>query len=116
MARRPCSICAADGDYERSVAGQMAQRTTIDAVPLDEALVKRWLDRLFSTSATSLTACALALRGARLFVTGQGQVRAKPIPARLLALLFATAPDATQLRVAPAAPTGKGGSAAQAVH
>ena len=98
-------------DYERSVAAQMAQRTTIDAVPLDEALVKRWLDRLFSTSATQpdwqKLACALALRGRLSVITGGPGTGKTYTAARLLALLFATAPDATQLRVALAAPTGK---------
>ena len=98
-------------DYERSVAAQMAQRTTIDAVPLDEALVKRWLDRLFSTSAArpdwQKLACALALRGRLSVITGGPGTGKTYTAARLLALLFATAPDATQLRVALAAPTGK---------
>ncbi|WP_218242076.1 exodeoxyribonuclease V subunit alpha [Comamonas fluminis] len=98
-------------DYERSVAAQMAQRTTIDAVPLDEALVKRWLDRLFSTSATQpdwqKLACALALRGRLSVITGGPGTGKTYTAARLLALLFATAPDASQLRVALAAPTGK---------
>ena len=98
-------------DYERSVAAQLAQRTTIDAVPLDEALVKRWLDRLFSTSAAQTDwqklACALALRGRLSVITGGPGTGKTYTAARLLALLFATAPDAAQLRVALAAPTGK---------
>ena len=98
-------------DYERSVAAQLAQRTTIDAVPLDEALVKRWLDRLFSTSTAQpdwqKLSCALALRGRLSVITGGPGTGKTYTAARLLALLFATAPDATQLRVALAAPTGK---------
>ena len=98
-------------DYERSVAAQLAQRTTIDAVPLDEALVKRWLDRLFSTSTAQpdwqKLACALALRGRLSVITGGPGTGKTYTAARLLALLFATAPDAAQLRVALAAPTGK---------
>ena len=98
-------------DYERSVAAQMAQRTTLDEVPVDEALVKRWLDRLFSPSASQpdwqKLACALALRGRLSVITGGPGTGKTYTAARLLALLFATAPDAAQLRVALAAPTGK---------
>lgn len=97
-------------DYERSVAAQMAQRTaTGDAV--DESLVKHWLDRLFSASTSQpdwqKLACALALRGRMSVITGGPGTGKTYTAARLLALLFAAAPDASQLRVALAAPTGK---------
>ena len=97
-------------DYERSVAAQIAQRTAAgDAV--DESLVKHWLDRLFSASTSQpdwqKLACALALRGRMSVITGGPGTGKTYTAARLLALLFATAPDASQLRVALAAPTGK---------
>ncbi|WP_197065158.1 AAA family ATPase, partial [Delftia sp. ZNC0008] len=52
-------------------------------------------------------ACALALRGRLSVITGGPGTGKTYTAARLLALLFATAPDAGQLRVALAAPTGK---------
>lgn len=101
-------------DYERSVAAHMAQRTAADAVALDEPRVREWLGRLFSSSAAAANAvdwqklaCALALRGHMSVITGGPGTGKTYTAARLLALLFATAPDAAQLRVALAAPTGK---------
>lgn len=101
-------------DYERSVATHMAQRTAADAVVLDEPRVREWLGRLFSSSAAAANAvdwqklaCALALRGHMSVITGGPGTGKTYTAARLLALLFATAPDAAQLRVALAAPTGK---------
>ena len=101
-------------DYERSVAAHMAQRTAADAVALDEPRVRDWLGRLFTASAAAASAvdwqklaCALALRGRMSVITGGPGTGKTYTAARLLALLFATAPDAAQLRVALAAPTGK---------
>jgi exodeoxyribonuclease V alpha subunit len=106
-------------DYERTVAAHIAQRTAADAAEgpaSDEALVRQWLDRLFGTtpagSGTDMVdwqklACALALRGRLSVITGGPGTGKTYTAARLLALLFATAPDAQQLRVALAAPTGK---------
>ena len=101
-------------DYERSVAAHMAQRTAADAVALDEPRVREWLGRLFGASAVAANAvdwqklaCALALRGRMSVITGGPGTGKTYTAARLLALLFATAPDAAQLRVALAAPTGK---------
>ncbi|MBS3022006.1 RecBCD enzyme subunit RecD [Comamonas sp. PE63] len=101
-------------DYERSVAAHIAQRTAADAVALDEPRVRDWLARLFTASADAATApdwqklaCALALRGRMSVITGGPGTGKTYTAARLLALLFATAPDAAQLRVALAAPTGK---------
>ena len=103
-------------DYERSVAAHIASRTAVDEAGVDEARVRHWLDRLFATSASSTTtaeldwqklACALALRGQLSVITGGPGTGKTYTAARLLALLFATAPDAQQLRVALAAPTGK---------
>ena len=101
-------------DYERSVAAHITQRTATDAVALDEPRVRDWLGRLFSSSAVAANAvdwqklaCALALRGRMSVITGGPGTGKTYTAARLLALLFATAPDAAQLRVALAAPTGK---------
>ncbi|KGH03458.1 exodeoxyribonuclease V subunit alpha [Comamonas thiooxydans] len=101
-------------DYERSVAAHITQRTVADAVALDEPRVRDWLGRLFSSSAVAANAvdwqklaCALALRGRMSVITGGPGTGKTYTAARLLALLFATAPDAAQLRVALAAPTGK---------
>ena len=101
-------------DYERSVAAHIAQRTAADVVALDEPRVRDWLGRLFTASAVAANAvdwqklaCALALRGRMSVITGGPGTGKTYTAARLLALLFATAPDAAQLRVALAAPTGK---------
>lgn len=102
--------------YERAVAAHVIQRTAAQAVagqPLDEAQARRWLDQLFPPAADGGTvdwqklACALALRGRLSVITGGPGTGKTYTAARLLALLFATASDASQLRVALAAPTGK---------
>lgn len=101
-------------DYERSVAAYITERTVADAVALDEPRGRDWLARLFTASADAANAvdwqklaCALALRGRMSVITGGPGTGKTYTAARLLALLFATAPDAAQLRVALAAPTGK---------
>lgn len=103
-------------DYERSVAAHITQRTeAADSAAVDESRVRDWLGRLFNAPAdivnTALDwqklACALALRGLMSVITGGPGTGKTYTAARLLALLFATAPDAAQLRVALAAPTGK---------
>jgi exodeoxyribonuclease V alpha subunit len=84
--------------------------------PVDARLVRTWLDVLFvSPRARSEAegpdwqklACAIALRGAVAIITGGPGTGKTYTVARLLALLFATAPDAARQRVALAAPTGK---------
>ena len=102
-------------DYERSVAAQIARRTAQAAHEcVDEVLASQWLDRLFPPAEDGAgrvdwqkLACALALRGRLSVITGGPGTGKTYTAARLLALLFATAPDAGQLRVALAAPTGK---------
>ena len=84
--------------------------------PVDARLVRTWLDVLFvSPRARSEAqqpdwqklACAIALRGSVAIITGGPGTGKTYTVARLLALLFATAPDAARQRVALAAPTGK---------
>jgi exodeoxyribonuclease V alpha subunit len=83
---------------------------------VDARLVRTWLDVLFvSPRAQSgeqrpdwqKLACAIALRGSVAIITGGPGTGKTYTVARLLALLFATAPDAARQRVALAAPTGK---------
>ena len=100
-------------DYERTVAEHLQRRTAADTHAVDEAAVRHWLDRLFGAPLPDAAmdwqklACALALRGRLSVITGGPGTGKTYTAARLLALLFATAPDAQQLRVALAAPTGK---------
>ena len=81
--------------------------------PVDTALVRAWLDKLFVAAPEAARpdwqklACAVALRGAVAIITGGPGTGKTYTVARLLALLFATAPDAARQRVALAAPTGK---------
>ncbi|WP_332876987.1 exodeoxyribonuclease V subunit alpha [Massilia sp. S19_KUP03_FR1] len=79
---------------------------------LDVAAVHGWLNKLFGAPQGvppdwQKVACAVALRGAVAIITGGPGTGKTYTVARLLALLFATAPDAAQLRIALAAPTGK---------
>ena len=81
--------------------------------PVDARLVRAWLDKLFVAAPGAgqpdwqKLACAVALRGAVAIITGGPGTGKTYTVARLLALLFATAPDAARQRVALAAPTGK---------
>ena len=108
-------------NYECRVALQVRRRAAF-VEPVDDASSARaWLDRLFpdlpaapSVGGSSSRgpdwqkiACAVALRGRFTVITGGPGTGKTYTAARLLALLFATAPDRTRLRVALAAPTGK---------
>ncbi|MET0981405.1 MAG: exodeoxyribonuclease V subunit alpha [Telluria sp.] len=81
--------------------------------PVDTAAVREWLDLLFASQRASekpdwqKLACAVALRGSVAIITGGPGTGKTYTVARLLALLFATAPSAAQQRIALAAPTGK---------
>ncbi len=97
---------------ETLVAGAIAARARV-ARPLDVARVRSWLDILFASERRETPpnwqklACAVAMRGAVAIITGGPGTGKTYTVARLLALLFATAPDAGTLRIAMAAPTGK---------
>lgn len=81
--------------------------------PVDTAQARIWLDLLFDADAHAAPpdwqklACAMALRGSVAIITGGPGTGKTYTVARLLALLFAMAPDAQRQRVALAAPTGK---------
>ena len=83
---------------------------------VDPARVRHWLDILFAPDRRGDSsdspdwqklACAVALRGSVAIITGGPGTGKTYTVARLLALLFAMAPDAAHQRVALAAPTGK---------
>jgi exodeoxyribonuclease V alpha subunit len=80
---------------------------------VDAPQVRKWLDILFASHRSAEVpdwqklACSIALRGSVAIITGGPGTGKTYTVARLLALLFAVAPDAGQLRIALAAPTGK---------
>jgi exodeoxyribonuclease V alpha subunit len=81
--------------------------------PVESHQVRTWLDLLFTSQRAEhkpdwqKLACAVALRGSVAIITGGPGTGKTYTVARLLALLFAVAPDAAQQRIALAAPTGK---------
>lgn len=91
-----------------SVRARARERREVDA-----PAVRAWLDLLFASQRASekpdwqKLACAIALRGKVAIITGGPGTGKTYTVARLLALLFATAPDAARQRIALAAPTGK---------
>jgi hypothetical protein len=97
---------------ETLVAAAIGTRAR-SARPVDAAEVHKWLDILFASHREAdqpdwqKLACAIALRGAVAIITGGPGTGKTYTVARLLALLFATAPDAGGQRIALAAPTGK---------
>ncbi|PWF41528.1 exodeoxyribonuclease V subunit alpha [Massilia glaciei] len=80
---------------------------------VDVPRVRRWIDILFASERRAESpdwqklACAVALRGSVAIITGGPGTGKTYTVARLLALLFAVAPDANGQRIALAAPTGK---------
>ena len=102
--------------HEQAVMHGVAQRASTQHL-VDPAQVRQWLDRLFgpadpSTPASAepdwqRCACALALRAGLTVVTGGPGTGKTYTAARLLALLWATHPQPSHLKVALAAPTGK---------
>jgi exodeoxyribonuclease V alpha subunit len=99
---------------ERLVAQAIRARAE-DVRELDVDAVHGWLGKLFGAPAGpgaalpdwQKVACAIAVRGAVAIITGGPGTGKTYTVARLLALLFATAPQAANLRIALAAPTGK---------
>ncbi|MFP5462665.1 MAG: exodeoxyribonuclease V subunit alpha [Gammaproteobacteria bacterium] len=115
--------------HERTVGTAVVERSASPA-PVDEARARGWLDRLFpprengadgdvcGTAADGAgheapapdwqkLACAVALRGRLLIVTGGPGTGKTYTAARLLALLLAMSETPDRLRIALAAPTGK---------
>jgi exodeoxyribonuclease V alpha subunit len=97
---------------ETLVAGSIGARAR-QLRAVDAGQVRGWLDILFASHRKAETpdwqkiACAVALRGSVAIITGGPGTGKTYTVARLLALLFAVAPDAGGLRIALAAPTGK---------
>ena len=100
---------------ETLVAASIRARAA-SARPVETGAVRAWLDLLFAAGSTGRApekpdwqklACAVALRGSVAIITGGPGTGKTYTVARLLALLFATAPGAAQQRIALAAPTGK---------
>jgi len=89
-----------------------ARAEGVQNVEVDAGAIHRWLDQLFGAATSAppdwqKVACAIAVRGSVAIVTGGPGTGKTYTVARLLALLFATAPQASTLRIALAAPTGK---------
>jgi len=97
---------------ETLVADAVGKRARV-LHPVDTEEVRDWLDLLFTSDRKSAgpdwqkLACAIALRGSVAIITGGPGTGKTYTVARLLALLFATAPEAGSQRIALAAPTGK---------
>ncbi|GGE77923.1 exodeoxyribonuclease V subunit alpha [Massilia psychrophila] len=101
---------------ETLVAASIAARARAPAhLAVDAGQVRAWLDILFGSHDAhdadgpnwQKLACAIALRGSVSIITGGPGTGKTYTVARLLALLFAVAPDAGGQRIALAAPTGK---------
>ncbi|WP_036206798.1 exodeoxyribonuclease V subunit alpha [Massilia sp. LC238] len=97
---------------EMLVAQAVRERATRKR-EVDPEAVRSWLDMLFASQRSAdgpdwqKLACAIALRGSVAIITGGPGTGKTYTVARLLALLFATAPEAGSQRIALAAPTGK---------
>jgi exodeoxyribonuclease V alpha subunit len=103
--------------YEQQVA-QAVKARAAEQYPVDQALTRRWLDRLFPPAEEQgipssrpvqwqKVACALAIRSGLTVITGGPGTGKTYTAARLLALLLAPSDNPAQLRVGLAAPTGK---------
>lgn len=98
---------------EAQVSGAVMDRARTRRA-VDVPAVRGWLDTLFAQDRRAADgpdwqklACAIALRGHVAIITGGPGTGKTYTVARLLALLFATAGNARQQRIALAAPTGK---------
>ncbi len=98
---------------DETVVADSIRARALATRPVDSNRVRTWLDLLFATQRAQQKpdwqklACAVALRGSVAIITGGPGTGKTYTVARLLALLFAVAPDAAQQRIALAAPTGK---------
>jgi exodeoxyribonuclease V alpha subunit len=103
---------------DETLVASCVRARALEQRAVDAPAVRGWLDLLFASqpaanSADTLQtdwqklACAIALRGKVAIITGGPGTGKTYTVARLLALLFATAPDAARQRIALAAPTGK---------
>ncbi len=108
--------------YEQSVASAVSRRCE-HREPVDEAAVRRWIDRLFDSASPNAApaprtdigstpdwqkiACAIAARGRLTIITGGPGTGKTYTAARLVALIAALASGQARPAVALAAPTGK---------
>jgi exodeoxyribonuclease V alpha subunit len=103
---------------DETVVASSVRARALERQAVDAGAVRGWLDVLFASQRASekpdaarpdwqKLACAIALRGKVAIITGGPGTGKTYTVARLLALLFATAPDAARQRIALAAPTGK---------
>lgn len=99
--------------YEQRV-GQGLLRRAGEPLPVHEQAARGWLDRFFAPNPQEpagtdwqKVACAVALRARLSVITGGPGTGKTYTAARLLALLLALHEQASPLRVALAAPTGK---------
>ena len=98
---------------DEMLVAQTVRARALQARAVDTAQAHGWLEILFASDRRADSpdwqklACAIALRGQVSIITGGPGTGKTYTVARLLALLFALAPDAARQRVALAAPTGK---------
>jgi exodeoxyribonuclease V alpha subunit len=103
---------------DETLVASCVRARALEQREVDAPAVRGWLDLLFASPPPAnpagvpqtdwqKLACAIALRGKVAIITGGPGTGKTYTVARLLALLFATAPDAARQRIALAAPTGK---------
>jgi exodeoxyribonuclease V alpha subunit len=98
---------------DETLVAQAIRTRAASVRAVDTGKVHHWLGTLFSSQRQGEApdwqklACAIAVRGSVAIITGGPGTGKTYTVARLLALLFATAPQAAQQRIALAAPTGK---------
>ncbi|MFC0250514.1 exodeoxyribonuclease V subunit alpha [Massilia consociata] len=98
---------------DETLVAQAVRERAAQVREVDAGSVRAWLDVLFASQRAAekpdwqKLACAIALRGSVAIITGGPGTGKTYTVARLLALLFATAPEAANQRIALAAPTGK---------
>ncbi|MES2126755.1 MAG: exodeoxyribonuclease V subunit alpha [Pseudomonadota bacterium] len=99
---------------DETLVAQAIRARAGQARDVDARSVRHWIDILFASERRAThapdwqkLACAVAVRGALAIITGGPGTGKTYTVARLLALLFALAPDPDKQRIALAAPTGK---------